>query len=155
MAKDITVLVHVWWPREPDRQQSPDQQSLFELALSDAALFHAIMCSSSLYLDIASGRSESPQSITHKLEAIHLINTHLEDSPGVSEATIGAVAFLAIVEVCQCLNVMNVSTKIMVDQFVLGNNEAWELHRNGLIKMVRLRGGMKSLNLSLQGKVCM
>ena len=150
MAKDLTVLVHVWYPRKPQ-----DQQSLFELALSDAALFHTIMCSSSLYLDIASGSAESPHIIIHKMEAIHLINAKLQDSSGVSDATIGAVAFLAIVEVCHCSAAIYVSVKITFDQFVLGNSEAWSLHRNGLIKMLHLRGGWKTLSPSLRRKVCM
>jgi Fungal specific transcription factor domain len=99
MGKDLTVLVRVWFP-VTDTRQHPAQQSLFELAMADAALFHAIMCSSSVYLDITSGSFESSQSIIHKMEAIHLINAQLKDTPAVSDATIGAVASLATVEVC-------------------------------------------------------
>ena len=102
IGKDITVLVHVWYPREPDPKQNSIQLSLFEMAMSNAALFHAILCSSSLYPDIASGNSESFHSIIHKTETIHLVNTQLQGSSKVSDATIGAVAFLAVAEVCHC-----------------------------------------------------
>jgi hypothetical protein len=102
LPKDITVLVHIWYPLEPDRKQCQGQPSLFELAMSRAALFHAIMCSSALYLNMVSGCSESSQSITHKVEAIHLINTQLQDMSGMSDAIIGAVPFLAKIEVRLC-----------------------------------------------------
>jgi hypothetical protein len=86
-------------PTDPNYKQNQDQHSSFELAMSDAALFHSIMCSSSLYLDFASGTSESPHSIIHKMEAIHLINVQLRATSAVSDAIIGAVSFLAIVKV--------------------------------------------------------
>lgn len=102
MGKDLTVLVHVWFPRT-DPRQHPAQSSLFELAMADPALFHAILCSSSLYLDIATGSRESSQSIIHKIEAIRLINAQLKESSQLSDATIGAVASLAIVEAYQSI----------------------------------------------------
>jgi hypothetical protein len=112
MGKDITALVHVWHPREPYPKQHSNQQSLFETAMSDAALFHAILCSSSLYLDIASGNSESYYSIIHKTEAIHLVNTQLQDSSKVSDATIGTVDFLAVLEIYHCSDSIYILVKI-------------------------------------------
>ena len=106
-AQDLTVLVHAWFPKEAGHTEASSQHGLFELAMSDAALFHAIMCSSSLCLDIAYGRSESSHSIIHKIEAIRLINVRLKVKSAISDATIGAVCFLAIIEVhaslCPCL----------------------------------------------------
>jgi hypothetical protein len=102
-TEDLTVHVHAWFPKEPEHKQAPSQHTLFDLAMSDASLFQAIMCSSSLCLDMAYGRPESSHSIIHRMEAIHLINARLKANSRISDATIGAVAFLAIIEVCPSL----------------------------------------------------
>ncbi|KAN0104532.1 hypothetical protein V8E51_010277 [Hyaloscypha variabilis] len=131
----LTVHVHTWFPKEPEHKQAPGQHTLFDLAMSDASLFQAIMCSSSLCLDMAYGRPESSHSIIHRMEAIHLINARLKANSRISDATIGAVAFLAIIE------------------FILGNHEASNVHKTGLLQMVKLRGGLRDLDFSLQMKV--
>lgn len=71
---------------------------LFELALTDAALFHMLLCSSALYIDVADGKTESPVALHHKIMAIRHINSKLRNMQ-VSDAIIGAVTYLAKVEV--------------------------------------------------------
>ena len=98
-SKDLYVLVQIWVP-STFQKQVRDQHRFFEMGLSDAALFHVIICSSSLFLDFASGSSESSRSIAHKTEAIRSINAHLQDASRISDAIIAAVGFLAKIEVC-------------------------------------------------------
>jgi hypothetical protein len=77
-------------------------QGLLPLALTDAALFHSLLCGSALWMDLRTGRSESLEKYKHMKEAIHLLSTRLKD-PGpeiFSDSTILAVAHLATFEVC-------------------------------------------------------
>ncbi|KFY78233.1 hypothetical protein V499_02549 [Pseudogymnoascus sp. VKM F-103] len=136
-AKDLSVVVHNMYPKEPCLTHSTGQPSLFSLAMTNAALFHMIICSSALYMDFYLGRQASRESMLHKLEAIHYLNQDMEEVSGVSDASIGAVAYLAKVE------------------FILGSHEGWRTHRDGMIKMVETRGGIEALNPSLQGTVLM
>lgn len=58
-----------------------------------------ILCNSALYTDVLNGKTESHESVLHKLEAIAQIKLGLQASPVVSDALIGAVACLAKAEV--------------------------------------------------------
>ena len=66
------------------------------LAMTDTALFHLILSGSALYVDLLTGRKESPEKFKHMKEAIHLLSMRLQD-PGfeLSEGTIVAVSHLA------------------------------------------------------------
>jgi hypothetical protein len=77
-------------------------QGLLPLALTDAALFHSLLCGSALWVDLRTGRGESLEKYKHMKEAIHLLSTRLKDTgPEVlSDSTILAVAHLATFEVC-------------------------------------------------------
>ena len=62
-------------------------------------------------MDVYAGRQESRESQLHKLEAIQSLNDGMKDTSGISDASIGAVAYLAKVEVsiscCSgCFNLM-------------------------------------------------
>jgi hypothetical protein len=66
------------------------------LAMTDAALFHALLCGSALFFDIATGRGESPERFRHMTEAVHLLSARLQDPRSeLSDSTIVAVAHLA------------------------------------------------------------
>lgn len=69
--------------------------------MTDAALFHSILCGSALHIDSIRGRRDSPEKLIHMKEAIHLISTRLQD-PGVtiSESILFSVTHLAEFEVC-------------------------------------------------------
>jgi hypothetical protein len=68
--------------------------------MTDPALFHAILCGSALYMDVVTGRGDSPEKFRHMTEAIHLLSRRLQD-PGaeIADSTIIAVAHLADFEV--------------------------------------------------------
>lgn len=71
-------------------------QNWLPLAMTDAALFHSILCGSALHLELHTGKRESLQIFKHMREAVHLISTRLQD-PGfeLSDGTMIAVAHLA------------------------------------------------------------
>lgn len=87
------------YPKEPCGNYGPGQPDLFALALTSPALFHMIICSSAIYMDVYSGRPESRESQLHKLEAIQCLSDSMKESSGISDASIGAVAYLAKIEV--------------------------------------------------------
>jgi Fungal specific transcription factor domain len=87
------------YPKDLCWKYGPGQPALFTLALTTPAMFHMIMCSSAIYMDVYSGRQESRESQLHKLEAIQCLNNGMKDKLGISDANIGAVAYLAKAEV--------------------------------------------------------
>jgi hypothetical protein len=59
-------------------------------------LSSSILCGSALFWDFQMGRSESPEKCRHMKEAVHLLNTRLQDPEvEISDSTILAVAHLA------------------------------------------------------------
>jgi hypothetical protein len=99
VISDLSVVVQNMYPKEPCWKYGPGQPGLFTLALTNSALFHMIMCSSAIYMDVYAGRQESREGQLHKLEAIQSLNDGMKDTSGTSDASIGAVAYLAKVEV--------------------------------------------------------
>jgi hypothetical protein len=71
-------------------------QEWFSLAITDAALFHSILCGSALYMDLLTGRRDSVERFTHMKESVHLLNARLQ-VPGMalSDSTLLTVALLA------------------------------------------------------------
>jgi len=98
LISDTSVIMHVSYPNELTRGTGAGA-SLFELAMSDTASFHMLLCSSALYADVISGANESSEASFHKLKAIQEINRRLKCGADASDATIAAVSSLAKVEV--------------------------------------------------------
>ncbi|KAH5865662.1 hypothetical protein HBI92_115920 [Parastagonospora nodorum] len=102
----------------------------FPLIMTDAALFHALLCTSALFglHDIAVQRK-------HMLESIRLINGRLSGDGATSDATITAILFMAKAEYFQ------------------GNHGVWSVHMDGVKRIVELRGGMETLSQLIQQKI--
>jgi hypothetical protein len=66
----------------------------FPLIMTDAALFHAILCTSALF-----GLHDMIVQRKHMLESIRLINGRLAGDGATSDATITAILFMAKAEV--------------------------------------------------------
>jgi hypothetical protein len=81
----------------PNISKSPKAaQEWFSLAMTDAALFHSILCGSALYMDLLTGRRDSVECFTHMKECVHLLNTRLQVSEtALLDSTLLAVALLA------------------------------------------------------------
>ncbi|KAG4431745.1 hypothetical protein IFR05_012779 [Cadophora sp. M221] len=100
----------------------------FSYIKTDPTLFHSILYLVALHSDLKSGLQDSPACLYHGSEAFRVINERLGDSSGVfSDATIAAVAML--------VNKENLN----------GRYELSEIHKQGLEKMIRMRGGVHVL----------
>ncbi|TAQ84493.1 hypothetical protein B7494_g7186 [Chlorociboria aeruginascens] len=111
-------------------------QGWLPLAMTDPALFHSILCGSALFQDLLTGRKQSLERFKHMKEAVHLLNTRLQDpNCQVSDGTIVTVAHLAEYESIE------------------GNFENWRRHMDGINQMVQMRGGLAALNDDVRNKV--
>jgi hypothetical protein len=81
----------------PSISKSPEAaQEWVSLAMTDAALFHSILCGSALYRDLLTRRRDSVERFTHMKESLHLLNTRLQVSDtALLDSTLLAVALLA------------------------------------------------------------
>ncbi|KAF4632435.1 hypothetical protein G7Y89_g5703 [Cudoniella acicularis] len=130
----ISVIAYL--PQDIHGAKFLTPQGWLPLAVTDAALFHCLLCGAALHRDVTIGKPESIARFKHLKEAVHLINTQLQD-PGkqISDSTIVSVAHLA-------------------DYGCMADNYAeWKIHINGLQRMVQLRGGFKALSQDLQSKI--
>ena len=95
-AIDIDMTSIVTKPSNPPRKVV----GYLHLGMSDAALFHTLLCGTALTQDLLMGRSESPEKSKHMKEACHFVSTRLQN-PGseLSDGTLLAVAHLADFEV--------------------------------------------------------
>ncbi|CAI6335554.1 unnamed protein product [Periconia digitata] len=102
----------------------------FPMVMTDAALFHALLCTSAVaaFYDMGVQRK-------HMLECIGLINHRLPGEDATSDATITAILFLAKAEYLQ------------------GNHGAWSVHMGGIKTIVELRGGIETLPQLIQEKI--
>jgi hypothetical protein len=66
----------------------------FPLVMTDAAIFHALLCTSALF-----GLHDMIMQRKHMLESIRLINNRLPGDGAISDATITAILFMAKAEV--------------------------------------------------------
>ncbi|MCJ1399446.1 hypothetical protein MMC11_002648 [Xylographa trunciseda] len=103
----------------------------FAYAAGDAALLHATLFLVALHRDLQLGAQLSSSCLYHRGEVIRTVNKRIGAlEREISDATIGAVAFLANFET------MN------------GTLLASRLHMNGLRQMIALRGGLHTLGQS-------
>jgi hypothetical protein len=97
------------WPLEDSVRFNPISPAAWvDWALSDEALFHALLCTTSTYAGLILGTSESKDAIVHEGRSMSLVKQRLSilapigpgsDGPEIEEGTIGAVSCLAISEV--------------------------------------------------------
>ena len=105
----VTNMGTAMWPLETSVQFNPiSPASWFDWALSDEALFHALLYTTSAYVGLISGSTESKEAIVHKGKSVSLVDQRLsrlspltfkKDETRTDEGTIGAVSCLAITEV--------------------------------------------------------
>jgi len=152
LITDISIILNRPKPPHQEKQQDLAPPRWLSLAMTDAALFHSLLCGSALYMDTLAGRKESLETSKHMKEAVCLLSKRLQEpESGLSESTLVAVAHLADFEVSNGLD----SEGTVVDkvQCMAGNFKNWNLHMDGLQKMVQLRGGFITLNSSLRTKI--
>lgn len=125
--------------------------------MTDAALFHSILCGTALFWDIyESSKIESLAIFKHMKEAVHLLSARLQDPVNsISDSTMVTVAHLAEYEASTSSSRHKKRELIVsnVRQIAIGNFANWKNHIDGLLKMVQLRGGFESLGDDLKNKV--
>lgn len=71
-----------------------------QLALNDELPFQAMLAIASKHRAGVEGKTESVQSLTHKMRALRLMNERIQmDSKTANDGTIYAVATMAVIEV--------------------------------------------------------
>jgi hypothetical protein len=73
------------------------QTSWLQAAFSDACLFHAILFSSSAFIDIALGTRDNPVTIYHQTETVRLVQEAISKShyDGLADSIVAATLYLA------------------------------------------------------------
>ncbi|KAF2496782.1 hypothetical protein BU16DRAFT_560099 [Lophium mytilinum] len=134
----IAQIARTLYPLHDTMIFNPAHKFWFPLALTDEALFRALLYVSALGLTTLPGSkasaSEDSTSLTRPL--FGLLSRRLNDLSKVSDATIGAISCLAMVATMH------------------GNKEEWSMHLKGMAEMIRIKGGLSAIPESLQNKMC-
>ncbi|KAE8144680.1 hypothetical protein BDV25DRAFT_166247 [Aspergillus avenaceus] len=102
-----------------------------QFALHDELPFQAMLAIASKHRAGVEGKTESVQSLTHKMRALRLMNERIQaDSKGQRDGTIYAVATMAVIE--------KWSKDASIER----------MHFRGLSSMIRNRGGMQGMRTS-------
>ncbi|EAW10094.1 uncharacterized protein ACLA_045590 [Aspergillus clavatus NRRL 1] len=102
-----------------------------QIALHDGLPFQAMLAIASKHRAGVEGKTDSVQSLTHKMRALRMMNERMQaDSQGLQDGTIYAVATMAVIE--------KWSKDASIER----------MHCKGLASMVRNRGGMRGMRAS-------
>ncbi|KAH7398057.1 hypothetical protein BKA64DRAFT_753898 [Cadophora sp. MPI-SDFR-AT-0126] len=126
-----TLITHITNPKLPT---NPAESAWFPMVMTDAALFHAVLCASTIWVRILTGDSDEFSQSKHMFEAVSLVNGRLSNGD-ISDATIATVLFLAKAEYTQ------------------RNYATWGVHMNGVKKMVEMRGEMMMIPVLVRSKI--
>lgn len=72
---------------------APEESSWLPLIMTDAALFHALLCTSAVFDNNMAIQRK------HMLEALRLVNARIPSDDAISDTTITAILFMAKAEV--------------------------------------------------------
>ncbi|OJJ41235.1 hypothetical protein ASPWEDRAFT_34743 [Aspergillus wentii DTO 134E9] len=110
---------------------NPMMEIFRQFALHDSLPFQAMLAIASKHRAGVEGKTESVQSLTHKMRALRLMNERIQaDSRGQHDGTIYAVATMAVIE--------KWSKDASIER----------MHFKGLASMIRNRGGMRGMRAS-------
>jgi hypothetical protein len=115
-------------------------------AFTDPCLFHATLYTASAHLDASRGETNNIVTLFHHTEIIRLLNQRLTHSgTELDDTTIAAVVPLAYFEVepCPCCASSVVTND--VNQFVNSNFQSSQAHKQGMLQMVKVKGGLEKL----------
>ncbi|KAH8811060.1 hypothetical protein F5884DRAFT_749455 [Xylogone sp. PMI_703] len=141
----ISGVGKAMWPLEESLKFNPICPiGWFDWALSDPALFNAILYTTYSYANLIPGTTRNSASMVHLGKSLNLVKERLKvrelmQKPGramvLSEGTIAAVSCMAITEALQ------------------GNFNGWRIHMLGVKNMTDSRGGITELSNTLQLKL--
>jgi hypothetical protein len=102
---DVHITTDVIKSSNLGYEHDPESKGYLPLAMTDTALFHALLCGTALYRDAREGRRNSPEKCRHMTEAVSLLSTRLQDRRlELSDSTLVAVAHLADFEASLAVN---------------------------------------------------
>lgn len=123
----------------------------FPMALTDPALFQVILLTSASHFATIRETTRCASQLLHmRHEAIMMINELLRNpEKSLKDEAIAAVAKMAS---CRSLSVLAARSVIGMltvtpDEAMFGDRNAYHVHMMGLIRMVKLRGGLSNLGL--------
>ncbi|KAL3450877.1 hypothetical protein BJX65DRAFT_305029 [Aspergillus insuetus] len=136
--RDPFVLIVVTYPsmmykfiESPANSLNPMKEIFRRMALHDVVPFQAMLAIASKHLAGVGGKTDSVQSLTHKMRALRLMNERIQvDSEGRNDGTLYAIATMAVIE--------KWSKDASIEQ----------MHFRGLAAMVRNRGGIQGIHRS-------
>ncbi|KAL4778376.1 hypothetical protein BJX76DRAFT_343415 [Aspergillus varians] len=112
-------------------KSNPMKEIFSQLALHDELPFQAMLAIAAKHRAGVDGKTESVQSLTHKMRALRLMNERIQtESKSASDGTIYAVATMAVIE------------KWSKDESIE------RMHFRGLASMIKNRGGMQVMHSS-------
>ncbi|KAH8428848.1 uncharacterized protein LDX57_006525 [Aspergillus melleus] len=110
---------------------NPMMEIFRQFALHDDLPFQAMLAIASKHRAGVEGKTESVQSLTHKMRALRMMNERIHaDSTGQNDGTIYSVATMAVIE--------KWSKDASIER----------MHFRGLASMIRNRGGMRGMRVS-------
>ncbi|RAL16527.1 uncharacterized protein BO97DRAFT_440287 [Aspergillus homomorphus CBS 101889] len=110
---------------------NPMMEIFRQIALHDSLPFQAMLAIASKHRAGVEGKTESVQSLTHKMRALKFMNERIQgDATGQHDGTIYAVATMAVIE--------KWSKDASIER----------MHFRGLSSMIRNRGGMRGMRLT-------
>lgn len=116
-------------------------------SFKDPALLHATLGVVALHRDVLTDCEPSPDSLIHKGQAIHAINSRLLSGQPSSDENLAIVAVLIKLEVSLLHPTIMTASDLQHgnSQTLHGTSDASKLHMKGLMEMLRIRGGLSSL----------
>ena len=110
-------------------------------ALQDPALYLCTLTFAVGYLEMLGFSHQDSKRLSYKGQTIKAVNSTLRSSEkGISNATIGAVAMLAITEVRLHLDILSDLLMCSHRQGYNSNHKELRIHMDALQRMVRMRG---------------
>ncbi|KAH8668128.1 hypothetical protein BGZ60DRAFT_43924 [Tricladium varicosporioides] len=135
LDKEDQKLLHHWvnsyapqaFGKPIDPVFNPMKHLYTPIDLSHEAAVHAILAHTASHIACVRGERTSNTAISHKMAAIHLVNTYLNDPvKSVSDETFSAVL------------------RLLTYERYWGTERTWKLHRRGLAQMIKKRGGLST-----------
>lgn len=98
-ALDLCAVAPSWYPLEAHLSSNPVRVGWFSLAMTDEVLFRSVLFSSASHLALKDGKREGQEASTLVSLIFRQLNQRLQSRSAFSDATIGILTCLAMVEV--------------------------------------------------------
>ena len=128
----------------------PFRDAWLPVGMMDPAAFHQVLSNAAMNLASlrASGNvPETLESLRHHARAVQLVNTRISNrSFATTDGLIGAVIGFACYSVSYpCFGGERIPTHTSF-QHAIGDYAGWHMHMDGIKEMLRLRGGLETLD---------